>query len=149
MIKSKYKQYCETTDSLSHSEVSEISIPTSSSLILGFTIPEQVPTKTFRTNFYPQDDPNKSEMSASKDKLFDATNHIFQLSQFKRTPRGMPLHNLFTDFINQLQTNSNVTNQSNRYNDLTFMLNTTRAIVPSVSRRLMVPLKFCRYLLKV
>ena len=51
------------------------------------------------------------------------------------------MFNPFTDYINQIQNNQTVSNQPNRSNDQTFMLNTTILPVPTLSRPPLAPLK--------
>ena len=121
----------ETTESTLHSEVRKNSPATSSSLTPGNNIILQVLVETLRTSPDLQNNPNLSELSASKDIPFDATNHqshflniaTLTFLQFSRTQRGMNISlKPVTEFKNQLQTNSTVTNQSNSCNDHTFML---------------------------
>ena len=79
-------------------------------------------------------------MSAPKNNPCDVTDDNFQfqttaalpISQFKRTQRGLPLYNPFTDYVNQIQNSSTVTNQSIRSIDKTFMMNKSSTIVKTL-----------------
>ena len=50
------------------------------------------------------------------------------------------MYNPFTDFVNQIQHNQTVTNQSTRSKDQTFMLNTKTTIIPNMPRLPLTPL---------
>ena len=122
----------ETTESTLYREVTINSPAISSSLTPGINKILQVPVETLRTNLDLQNIPNISELSAFKDNPFDATNHqphflniaTLTFLQFNRTQRGMNISvKTITELKNQLQTILTVTNQSNRCNDQTFMLN--------------------------
>ena len=109
------------TGSLLPTKATEISFPTRSTLIPGNNILFQVFTKALRSHSDIQNDPNTSEKFESHDSSFGATSHHFQLqntatlpiSHFNRTQKNIPLSMAFTDYVNQFQNNSNVTNQSN------------------------------------
>ena len=103
------KNNTETTESVSTTEVIGLSLPTSSSLIPGITMPLQVPTKTIRSNSDIYNEPNTSEKSTSQDICSGKTCHQFHIqntanrpfSQIKKTQRNIPMYNPFTENINQ------------------------------------------------
>ena len=138
----------ETTKSISPTELIGISNPTSFALIPAITIPMPVSTKFIRSNSDIHNETNTCEKLTSQDNSSGVTSHQFQVhntatlpfSQFIRTQRNLPRYNTFTDYINQIQNNRIVTNQSNRSNDQTFMLNTKTTPVPTMSRPPLVPL---------
>ena len=109
----------------------------------------QVPTETIRSNDDVHYDPNLSETFTSQDNCFAVTSHHFQiqdtatlpLPHFKRTHRKLPMHNPNTEYINQIQNNQTVTNQSNRSNDQSLMLKTITTTVLTLSEHLLAPLK--------
>ena len=89
----------ECTESLTATEVTGISIPTSSTLISGFAKLLQDPTKTIRSNCVIHSDPNASEKFASQDNSSVVTSHQIHIqntanlpsSQFIRTRRNIPM----------------------------------------------------------
>ena len=137
----------ENIESISPTGVTRISLPTSSDLILGSTIPLQIPTKTNRSNSDIHNDPNTSEKIRSQDISFEATRHQFFIqntvtlpfSLFNKTRGNIPMYNPFTDYMNQIQNNPTVTNQLNRPNDQKFTLNTITTTVPNLSRLPLAP----------
>ena len=95
----------KTTDSMSPTEVSGDSIPTSLAVIPGATIPLQVLTKTIRSNSDGYKEPSTSENFTSEDNSSEVTSHQFHnqntanfFSHHKRTQRNKPMFNPFTDF---------------------------------------------------
>ena len=105
--------------SIPHTAVTEISPPTSLTLLPVITLPLQT-TKPIRSNLDTQNDPNKSEKSAFNDNTLDATNREFQLqntatlpiSPFEKTHRGCPLDNPFIEILDQFQEYSTLTNHT-------------------------------------
>ena len=69
----------ETTESISATETTGISISTSFSLIPGIIIPLQVPTKTMRSSSDNNFEPSTSEKFTSQDKSFAVTSHQFEV----------------------------------------------------------------------
>ena len=63
-------------------------------------------------------------------------------AQFERDLRNIAKYNPFTNFLNIVQNNPTVTNQSNRSKDLTFMLNTITATVLPLPRHFLALLNF-------
>ena len=121
-----------TTESISLTEVTGISFPTSSALLPGITTPLQVPQKTIPSNSDIYFEPNKSEKLTSQDNSSGVTSHQLHIqnagslsfSQFNRTMWNLPIYNPFTDYINQIQSHLTVTIGPNRSDDQRFMLNT-------------------------
>ena len=113
--------------SISPTELTRISIPTSSTLTAGITKPLQVPTKTFRSNSDIHNDPTFSEKITSQDRCFGVTSHqcefqntaTLPFSQFERTQRNLPNYNPFTAFINPIQRTQTVTKQQKKSTDQT------------------------------
>ena len=60
------KNSAETTESISPTEITGNSIPSSQTLIPGITIPLQVPTESIRSNADIRNDPSTSEKSTSQ-----------------------------------------------------------------------------------
>ena len=66
----------------------------------GSNLPLQVTNKTIPSNLDSQNHPNNSEISASNDNSFYATNHQFRVqktatylfSQINKTQRGIPMY---------------------------------------------------------
>ena len=67
-----------TTESIPHTEVTDISPPTSFTLLENINIPLQVPKTIIRSKSDIQNYPNISEISASIDNRFHANIHHFQ-----------------------------------------------------------------------
>ena len=67
----------EKLENMLHTEVTEISIWTGSTLVQGFFIPKQVPTKTIRRNYDIHNDQITSERAASTTHSSDVHNHQF------------------------------------------------------------------------
>ena len=88
-------------------EATGISIPTSSALQPGVTIPLQVPTKTTRSSSDNYNEPNTSEKFTSQDNSSGVTSHQFHYQnfanllffQFDRTQRNLPIYTPFTRYI--------------------------------------------------
>ena len=99
-----------TTEHISHTEVTGTSNPVTSSLIPGFTIPLEVPTKTFRSSSVIHKDLNISDVFTSQNIYFGATCHQFQFQntakwkffQFNRTRNNVTLYNPFSNYKNQI-----------------------------------------------
>ena len=114
-----------------------------------FTKPLQVLTKIMGSNSDINTDPDTSGKFTSQDDFTGVTSHHIQFqtpatlpfSKFNRTQRSVPMYIPFTDYVTKLR-NQTVTNQLNRINDQTSMLNTIRATVPNVSRTLLALLDF-------
>ena len=113
------------------SKTTEISLPTSSTLVAGIAIPLQIPLKTVRTNSVIHKDPNTSEKFACQDNSFGATSHnvISQLLQLYFSQNSIKLTGIhqcihITILLNQIRSNPTLADQSNLSNDHTFMLNT-------------------------
>ena len=68
----------ETSESIPRTEVSRISMPTSSTLIRGITVPVQSPTETMRSNTDNLNDPHTSEKFTVQDNPSAVTSHQFQ-----------------------------------------------------------------------
>ena len=111
-------------------------------------VPLPVTTKTIRSNPDSHIDLAIFKMSAFKDNPFDAKIRQFQFQitaallflHFIRSQRRTLLLNPFTDYKEHLESNSNVTNQSNWFHDYTKMLNAKTTAVPELSRPILVPL---------
>ena len=137
----------EGTETKCPTEVTGISNPTSFTLITGFIIQLQVPTKTIRSSSEIDIDPNTSENFTSQDNSFVAASHQFPVqttetlsfSRSKGIQENIPTYNPFTDCMNQIQNNQVVKNQPNRSNDQTFMLNPITKSVPNLSRPPLAP----------
>ena len=123
----------ESTESISPTEVTGISIPTSSALIPGITTPLQVPTKTIRSNSDIYNEPNTSEKITSQDNSSDVTSHQLHIQNTANLPfpqlnwaqRKIPMNPLtdcfkqvqnipLTDYFKQIQRNQTVANQPNK-----------------------------------
>ena len=99
----------KTTESLSSTEVTGISIPTSSALMRGMTLPLQVPTKTTRCSSDVQKEPNTSENVSSEKNSFGVASHQTSAQNtarlpfyhFNRAPSNIPKYYPFTDYIYQ------------------------------------------------
>ena len=113
-----------TTGNITPSEVTEISLATTPLLIPDITIPLQIPTKTFRSFLDNYNNPKTFKTFAPQDNFSAAFSHQFPIqdkstanlpfSQFNGTKRRIPKYIPFTDYSNQIQRNSTVTNQSIR-----------------------------------
>ena len=95
----------ETNEITSPTKVTGISIPNSSALIPGITMPQQVPTKTIRSNSDNLNDSNTSEKFSPQANPYGVTFHHFWVKntarlpffQFNGTQRNIPKSNLFTE----------------------------------------------------
>ena len=121
----------EASEIISATELTGISISTSSTVISSISIPLQVLRKTIRINSEIHIDPNKTEKFTSQDSSFGS---VLPFSQFKRTKRIITMWNPFTEYRNQIEKNQTVKNQLNRSNDHALMPNTINATIPTLSR---------------
>ena len=87
-------------------------------------------------------------MFTSQDNSSCVTSHQFPIqnttnltfSQFNRTQRNISEYNPFPEYIDQIQSNQTVANQTKRSNDQRLMLNTKTTTVPTLSRPPLAPL---------
>ena len=137
-----------TTENISPTAVTGNSFPTRFVRIPCIIIPPQVPTKTIQSNSDIHNEPNTFEKFISRDNSSDVAYHqlqfqntaILPLSQFNKTQRNIPRCNPPNDYFTQSQKKQTVTNQPNRSNDQTVMLNTMTTCVPTLLRPPLVPL---------
>ena len=104
-MKNPNKNKTETTENISPTEVTGVSIRTSSALIQGITIPLQVPKKNIRSNSDSRIDPNTSEKCPSHDNFSVVASYQVQVQnpailpfrQFNTTQRNITMYNQYTD----------------------------------------------------
>ena len=134
----------ETGESTSPTEVSRTSIPISSALIPGITIPPQGPATTIRTNSDVFNKPNTSLYTVyctSHEIPSDVNSQQFPIqntarlpfSQFIKTQTNIPMYHPFTDYFNGIHNNQTAASQPIKSKDQISMINPETTTVPTLS----------------
>ena len=131
----------ETGESTSPTEVSRTSIPISSALIPGITIPPQGPATTIRFNSDVFNKPNTSLYCTSHEIPSDVTSQQFHIqntarlpfSHFIKTQTNIPMYHPFTDYFNRIHNNQTAANQPNKSKGQISMINPETTTVPTLS----------------